>query len=228
MKTVLLVEDNKELNEINKRALEMEGYTVYTAFTVLEARKWLAQISPQVILLDAALPDGNGMEFCGEIRDFVDSHILFLTSRTEHEDKLRGFGMGADDYITKPYKLDELIARVGAAMRRRRMGAKAPMADVLMRGALTLNVIAQQAFFEGKDLLLTQKEFALLLTLFRSNVVSKEKLYEDIWQQPFLGDGAALWKHISRLNKKLFEGGGERIAVYARRGEGYYLQVDDK
>jgi DNA-binding response OmpR family regulator len=142
IKTVLLVEDNEKLNAINRRALEGEGHRVLTALTLVQARERLAENDPEVILLDVLLPDGNGIDFCGEIRGDTDAHILFLTSRTEHEDRIRGLDTGGDDYITKPYKLEEMLSRVRSAMRRRDM----PPARVIARGPLTLDVIAAHAF----------------------------------------------------------------------------------
>jgi DNA-binding response OmpR family regulator len=118
MATVLLVEDNPKLNEINRRALEKAGCAVLTALTLHEARAYMAQNAPDVILLDVMLPDGDGINFCGEIRDATDAHILFLTSKTEYENRVRGLETGGDDYITKPYKLEEMLARVNAALRR--------------------------------------------------------------------------------------------------------------
>jgi DNA-binding response OmpR family regulator len=222
IKTVLLVEDNEKLNAINRRALEGEGHKVLTALTLYQAREHLAVNDPEVILLDVLLPDGNGIDFCGEIRGDTDAHILFLTSRTEHEDRIRGLDTGGDDYITKPYKLEEMLSRVRSAMRRRDM----PPARVITRGPLTLDVIAAHTFFNGEDLLLTGKEFALLLLLVQNEgkTLSKEYLYETVWKAPMAGDGGALWKQMSTLKKKLDKGGGA-LALTVSRGDGYMLEI---
>lgn len=122
--TVLLVEDNTELNANNARALNMRGYAVYPALTLAEARVWLGKNEADVVLLDVMLPDGDGIDFCAEIRGeplCTAAHILFLTAKTGHEDRLRGLADGGDDYITKPFHPEELLARVEAAMRRRNM-----------------------------------------------------------------------------------------------------------
>jgi DNA-binding response OmpR family regulator len=151
------------------------------------------------------LPDGNGIDFCAEIRGDTDAHILFLTSRTEYEDKIRGLDTGGDDYITKPYKLEEMLSRVRAAMRRRDMS----LARVITRGLLTLNILTGQAFLNGEDMLLTGKEFALLLLLVQDEgkTLSKEYLYETAWNAPMAGDGGAL-------------------ALTASRGDGYMLEIE--
>ncbi len=121
---ILLVEDNAELNANNGRALGMLGYAVHPALTLAEARAWLGKNEADVILLDVMLPDGDGIDFCAEIRGLpiqTAAHILFLTAKTDHADRVRGLTDGGDDYITKPFHPAELLARVEAAMRRRSM-----------------------------------------------------------------------------------------------------------
>lgn len=125
--TVLLVEDNAELNANNTRALHMLSYDAHSALTLAEARNWLAKREPDVILLDVMLPDGDGIDFCAEIRGaplHTAAHILFLTAKSDHADRVRGLADGGDDYITKPFHPEELLARVEAAMRRRSMSHK--------------------------------------------------------------------------------------------------------
>jgi DNA-binding response OmpR family regulator len=221
-KTVLLVEDSIKLTAINRRALEGAGYRALTALTLAEARERLAGNDPDVILLDVLLPDGNGIDFCAEIRKSTDAHILFLTSRARHEDRIRGLDTGGDDYITKPYKLEELLSRVRAAMRRRNMSP----ARIITRGPLMLDAVAIQAFLNGADMLLTQKEFALLLLLAQNigNPLSKEYLYEAAWKAPMAGNSGALYKQMSTLKAKLDQGGGA-IILKSARGDGYTLEI---
>lgn len=222
--TVLLVEDNEQLNEINRRALQKTGYRVLTALTLAEARVHLTETRPSVILLDVALPDGDGIEFCGEIRGQTDAHILFLTSKTEHADRIRGLDIGGDDYITKPYKLEEMLSRVRAAIRRREMEAAKAPARVLGCGPLALDMATQRATLAGGDLRLTPKEFVLLLALVQSEgrVLSKEALYEAVWGVPMAGDGGALWRQLSALKRKLASGD---IELISERGQGYMLKI---
>jgi len=220
-----LVEDNEKLNEINRRALESAGYNVLTALTLAEAREHLKRHAPDVILLDVLLPDGNGIDFCGEIRGGTTAHILFLTSRTEHEDRIRGLDTGGDDYITKPFKLEEMLSRVRAAMRRREMEDTKSPATTLTRGPLTLDIVATSAFVNGVDIELMKKEFSILLLLMQNEgkTLSKEFLYENAWKQPLSGDGGALWKQMSTLKKKLEV--SDRILLTGSRGEGYMLEI---
>lgn len=224
MREVLLVEDNPELNEINRRALLLSGYRVHAVKTLAAARAWLLGNEPDVILLDILLPDGNGIDFCGEIRGGTSAHILFLTSRTEHVDRIRGLTSGGDDYIVKPYRLDELMARVDAAMRRRAMSDQARGARI-SRGPLSLDLQSGRAFFAGEDLNLSTREFTLLLVFLRAGdrPMTKEELYETAWNQPMAGDDNAIKICVSRLRGKLKRAGSE-WTIAMTRGEGYSFQ----
>ena len=221
-KAVLLVEDNNKLNELNRRVLESEGYEVYSALTLAGAREHLDQVSPDVILLDIMMPDGDGMDFCAEIRDMTDAHIIFLTSRGEHKDKLRGLALGGDDYLTKPFMVDELTHRVAAAMRRRGM-AQSPVKTVV-KGNLTIDPVASQAFLDGEDLLLKPKEFSLLylFVLNEGKLLSAGLVYEKVWKAPLNDNTGSLRVQISSLRKKL-EGSGYMITF--KHGEGYCFRL---
>jgi DNA-binding response OmpR family regulator len=220
-RTVLLIEDNEALNEGNRRALEAAGYGVMAARTLKEARECLARSKPDVILLDILLPDGNGMDFCREIRPTTLAHILFLTSRKEHEDQLRGMSLGGDDYITKPFKLDLMLARVSSAMRRREMTQTPPR--TLALGDLVLDLLSDRAFLNEKDLMLTPKEFSLLYYFLqhRNETIGARRLYSHVWGQPMGEDASAVRKTVSRLRSKL-EGSGYTVA--ACRGDGYRFE----
>ena len=167
--TILLVEDNAELNANNARALAMLEYAVYPAHTLAAARTWLAANKADIILLDVMLPDGNGLDFCAEIRGLplhAGVHILFLTAKTERENLVRGLANGGDDYITKPFHPEELLARVEAAMRRRSMqrANQAPQhaeAPTTMPEMHKLHAFA--AFYA-----LTEKESAVLLHILQA------------------------------------------------------------
>ena len=229
-RVVLLVEDNEKLNEINRRALESEGYEVPTAATLTVAREHLSRRAPDVILLDVVLPDGSGMDLCKEIRQDTDAHILFLTSRREHEQMLLGLLLGGDDYITKPFRMSELLHRVASAMRRRAMiphGMPQGMEDAktLKAGGLTLNVVAGRAFMNDADLQLQPKEFALLRMFVQNEnkIMSAETLYEEAWGQSIGDDKRSLQKRISALRKKLEEA-NSGYTVNVEYGQGYCFE----
>ena len=219
---VLLVEDNARLNEINRRALELSGYAVLSAQSLAQARGHLSQHDPQVILLDVNLPDGDGMTFCGEIRETTDAHILFLTISAGDEDKVRGLFSGGDDYITKPYKMEEMLARVAAAMRRRAM---ARPSHTITKGPLVLDTMSDGAYLNGKDMQLTKREFGLLRLLVQNEgrTLSKEYLYEMVWKLPVNDDVRTVMTHISSLRKKL---AGSGYAITMSRGEGYCFEKE--
>jgi len=214
---ILLVEDNVDLNNANRRALELRHYTAHAAFTLAQAREYLKETDPDIILLDVMLPDGDGFAFCNEIRGKTQAHILFLTAKTEHDDMVRGLMTGGDDYITKPFHAEELLTRIGAVMRRRKMDI--PLKRIT-RGRLTLNLVSDQAFVDGEDLLLSQKEFSILCLLAQNegSVLGAEHIYESVWGQPIGNDKNAVQMAISRLRGKITPAG---YGISAVRGSGY-------
>ncbi|MDL2318725.1 response regulator transcription factor [Eubacteriales bacterium OttesenSCG-928-A19] len=220
---VLLVEDNEKMMEANRRDLTDAGYHTEMAFDLAEARACLARSEPDVIVLDILLPDGNGLDFIGEIRKTTAAPVLLLTALDEKEEMLAGFRAGGDDYITKPYDLDEMRERVAALIRRREM-YEAHVPHRLICGPLVLDLRSQQAHLDGGNLQLTPKEFALLLMLAQNmgNVLSKETLYGGVWKQPIAGDSGTLWRHLSTLKKKL-EAMTKDVELTTARGKGYAL-----
>ena len=219
---ILLVEDNDGLNRSNSRALTMRGYTVAAALTLAEAKRHLAEAQPDIILLDVELPDGNGIDFCEEIRSKTTAHILFLTAKLEHENMLRGLGNGGDDYITKPFHPGELLARIDAAMRRREMDK--PPVQTIAKGALALDIMATRAFIGGEDLALTPKEFSLLLLLVQNegNALNAEYVYETVWKAPLIGNKNAMQTAVSKLRQKLES---SDYGIEFLRGQGYIFRL---
>ena len=219
--TVLLVEDNEMIQKNNKSVLERNGYTVRLAMTLAEARKEIADGLPDAMVLDITLSDGNGLDFLAELRRASQIPVLLLTAKNTPQDTTVGLDAGDDDYLTKPYNAGEFRARVDALMRR---AARVP--EVIVKGLLTLNPMASQAFMNGEDLLLTQKEFSILL-LFTQNdgkLLSAEYLYEKVWGKSMNEDAGAVQYQISNLRKKI-EGSGCRISV--KRGGGYLLEAEN-
>jgi DNA-binding response OmpR family regulator len=224
---ILLVEDNEKIVKANKEALEMEGYEVLTALSLAQARILFDEVKPDVILLDIMLPDGSGIDFCRAIRAHTEAPILFLTALGEKHQVIEGLRIGGDDYITKPYDLDELVARIEAFLRRRTQ-ARQPWREITC-GDLLLDILASQAFLGGEDMLLTPKEFALLLVLVQneSKALSPKFLYEEVWHRPAWEETRAVTTNISRLRKKFGER-GEEYQILSERGKGYMFICNKK
>ena len=216
MKRIMLIEDNEKLNIVNTRALKTAGYEVLVSTNLKDARDMLKETDPQVILLDIMLPDGDGLVFCDEIRSQTKAHIILLTSKREHETLIQGFSLGADDYIKKPYKLDELLSRVASAMRRQ----TEVHSESVSLGSLTLDMIAMEGFVKGKPLGLSPKEFALLQMFVRNEgvLLESEYLYNKVWMAPLNGDKAALKIAVSKLRRKLAQ---TDCTIEAVREQGY-------
>lgn len=219
-KRILLVEDNEQIMRGNERMLTRRGYEVSSALTLGEARGALRMQTPDLFVLDIMLPDGSGLDFMAELRRHSQTPVLLLTGLTTPEDIVRGLSQGGDDYLAKPYDFGVLLARVEALLRR---AENVP--DKLVRGSLCLDVAADVATFDGKDLLLTQKEFVLLLIFVQNEerFISAEYLYEKAWKTPLSGDNQALKKTIHRLREKI-AGSGWRIEW--SRGEGYSFEKE--
>jgi len=215
---ILLVEDNEEIQAANKDMLELLGYEVTLAMNLAEARNELKHKSPDVIVLDIMLPDGNGLDFLTELRAQSQIPVLMLTAMGTPDDTVTGFSTGADDYIAKPYDYKVLAARIEALLRRAER-----MPETLQKGSLKLDIMASKAFLRGVNLQLTQKDFTLMLVFTQNEgkVISNEYLYEKVWSGTFNADPVALRKAVSRLRKKL---GESDYSISAIRGEGYLFE----
>ncbi|MDR0944874.1 MAG: response regulator transcription factor [Bifidobacteriaceae bacterium] len=227
---VLIVEDDPHVLTINRRTLEREGYTVAVATTLAEARLTLASTRPDVILLDVMLPDGDGVAFARDIRPHTDAHVIFLTARIDTADIINGLAAGGDDYITKPYALQELVARVAAAVRRRAMApapAEAPTPNRMKpvgHGWIQFDRLSLAVTIGGARIELTPKEFGVLTVLAAAprRAHTASELYESAWHRPMLGSPQAIRTVLSRLRGKLEPHG---LTIAGARGEGYELKL---
>jgi len=221
MKTVLYVEDDSYFLSITCAILSKHGYTVLTAESLAQARKWLANYKPDAIILDILLPDGNGLDYLKELRTQGNTvPVLLLTAWNNNNDEIQGFGAGADEYIGKPFNFDLLLIRL-----KKMIDHAERMPENIICGNLSLDIASAQAFINGANLMLTQKEFSLL-SLFVQNegkTVSPKFLFEKVWNMPMGGDDRTLKKHISSVRKRLNDGN----CVYTinnRRGSGYCFE----
>jgi two-component system response regulator VicR len=223
-KTVLIVEDERAIVDILEFNLKRAGYTILKAFDGPAGLDMALSKKPDLVLLDIMLPMMDGFSVCRAIRerDAV-LPILLLTARGEEEDKVRGLELGADDYITKPFSVKELLARVKANIRRTQLEESREDAELLATGALTLDQGRMEVRRDGETLELSQREFDLLLYLWqrKNKVVSREELMEKVWGYEFYGDLRAVDVAVRRLREKLEEYPAEPIYILTRRGAGY-------
>jgi len=227
-KVILLVEDDVNLNKINRMALVSEGYTVHTALTLAEARKRLNNCSPDLILLDVKLPDGIGFDFCKEIRQkpgFAAVPVLFLTSVNDNAGEMEGLRSGGNDYLRKPYDIDLLRMRVANLLRLQENTAQQVITEqkIITKGVLSIDTVARRAYLNGTDLNLHTKQFALLLTLAQheSEILSTPYLYKTVWGQPMNRDSQALRRVVSEVRSKI---AGCGYSITSERGEGYRFE----
>jgi len=221
-KTILLVEDDPDILWTNEMAFESEGYDVVTAESIAETLKKLDESNPDLVILDLILPDGNSLDSMPEIRKRTSAPILILTALVEKDERLAGLKAGGDDYIKKPYDIDELCARAAAFLRREEMHGSKPPADTFTYGTITLDLVANQAYVGGESMDLSGKEFAMLQIFVKNEekTLTKEYLYEAIWKQEMFGDDKPIRDTVYRLRKKL-ETSNSGYDILSTRREGY-------
>lgn len=208
-KKILIVDDEEDITSLLRDYFEMNGYAVMTAGDGAAAIR-LAEKQPDLILLDVNMPELDGLSVCRRIRDFVACPILFLTARVEDADKVSGFQAGGDDYIVKPFSLEELGARAAAHLRReerRRSSSK-----VRFGGELSVDYGERTVYYKGKELSMAKKEFDILelLSLHQGQVFDKERIYETVWGYDSEGDSAVVAEHIRRLRARLAAAGCDK------------------
>jgi len=217
-KNILCVEDNEQIQMFNKLQLEAKGFMVRLAMNLNDARDEMKRETPDLIILDIHLPDGNGLDFLRELRKTSNIPVIVLTFNKEDVDIVKGFASGCDDYMPKPYTFPVLYAHIEGLMRRAVL-----VPDVITKGNLQLNLQAVQATLSGEDLLLAQKEYSLLL-LFMQNegkTMSAEYIYEKVWAQPMIGDKNSVQTAVSKLRKKITLSGYD---ISIQRGQGYIFR----
>ncbi len=216
---ILLIEDNEDLMNINRRFLRRLGFQTLEAGT-LEAGEAALSAGPDLIVLDIMMPDGSGLEFCKRIRLQNEIPILFLTALSGADNAIAGFIAGGDDYLTKPYDLQELGYRIEALLRRSGKLIRRRTAV----GQLTLDHISSRAYIDGQDLMLKPKEFSILffLTTNAGRFVPSEVIYQTVWGGGG-NDTRTVKAHIYRLRKCLIQAENNRFIIEFERGRGYRL-----
>ena len=206
MQKVLIIEDEKPIGDLLKYALEQEGFSAITAWTGKAGLEAIAVEAPGVILLDLMLPDMDGLEICRQVTAERNIPILIISAKNDQLDKLIGLEYGADDYITKPFDVREVVLRVKSILRRiSRAREKGDQVEALTCGEVTLYPNRHEVYSGGEPVELTPKEFALLETLMRNRgtVLSRAELVERVWEFEYVGDTRTVDIHVQRLRKKL-------------------------
>lgn len=207
---ILIVDDEIMLTQLLSAHLTNEGYLVYTANHTEEAMRKLS-IAPDLILLDINMPDMDGLEFCRMIRNHISCPILFLTARIAEQDKVTGLLTGGDDYITKPFSLRELTARIAAHLRRDARARN--KVRIAASEKLLVNLDERSAVYDGTEITLSRREFDIVELLITNpgQVFDRERIYEIIWGYDADGDSTVVKEHISKIRAKLFEVSGQEF-----------------
>lgn len=222
MAAVVIIEDDQRIRELMARVLAEKGYDVHGAGTALDGLQLIVGSSPDVVILDMGLPDLDGGELLKMIRAVTDVPVVVATARSEDRDVIRTLDAGADDYLVKPFSVEQLEARVRAVLRRASSDASRP---VLTVGGLRLDPDARLATLDGDVVHLSPKEFDLLVHLaeHEGTVVSKRQLMAEVWRQPYGGSEKTVDVHLSWIRKKLGESAAESRYLETVHGVGVKL-----
>ena len=230
---VLIVDDEKNIVDIIAFNLKKEGYQVITASDGEEGVRKTFEENPDLILLDIMMPKMDGYEACRKIREKKHTPIIMLTARAEEVDKVLGLEMGADDYVTKPFGVRELMARVKANLRKvaalqEAAGMAASDEKASAYGKLSLNLDRYEVKKDGKTIDLTLSEFELLkfLAQQKGQVFSRETLLEKVWGYEYFGDVRTVDVTVRRLREKIEDDPGKPAYILTKRGVGYYFDCD--
>jgi DNA-binding response OmpR family regulator len=222
--TILLVDDDESLRQVMTQFLAQEGYRVIAAGSGAEALRLFYSERPEAVLLDLMMPGMDGWEVCARLRELSDAPILLVTARTSQEDKLRGFRLGIDDYLSKPFSLAELAARLQAVLSRSKKNA-AGSEKLLNWQDLRMDLGKRQVWCGGKPITLTPTEFRLLEILMRKqgSLATEEELRVEIWGSERPVDSSAVRRYVWLLRQKLEGDPTKPARVLAVRGAGYRL-----
>ncbi|MHB8792329.1 MAG: response regulator [Thermoleophilia bacterium] len=226
---ILVVDDEASVRNLVRSYLIREGFDVIEAENGADALKLARTGHPDLVVLDLMIPEVDGLEVCRILRSEMDVFILMLTARTEETDKLLGLGLGADDYMTKPFSPRELVARVKAILRRRQ-GEAASVARIVRAGPVEIDTSRHVATISGRVLDLTAREFEILSQLASrpGMVFTRDKLLEHVWGIDFYGDSRVVDVHVAKLRKKLEEDPAHPRILITVRGVGYKLETGEK
>lgn len=219
---ILLVEDEEKIREIVKTYAEKEQYHIYEAGTGAQAYDLLDERLYQMIILDVMLPDTDGWTILRKIRKEKNIPVIMLTARAEEDDKLLGFDLGADDYVTKPFSAKELMARIKTVLKRNHV---VTIGETIEIGTMTINTSFHQIQVAGEEVELTPLEYKLLMYLVdnRNIALNRNQILDGVWGYDYFGDERTVDTHVKRLRKKI---GIEGASIKTVRGVGYRMVIE--
>ena len=223
---ILVVDDEKLIVKGIKFSLEQEGWEVDAAYDGEEALNYVKNGKYDVMILDVMLPKYDGLQVCQLVREFSNIPIIMLTAKGEDMDKIMGLEYGADDYVTKPFNILELKARIKAILRRSNHSEKETSKKSIQVGDLRLEVSSRRLFINNQEINLTAKEFDML-ELFATHpgkVYSRDQLLDTIWGKEYPGDVRTVDVHVRRLREKIEPNPGQPEYIYTKWGVGYYFK----
>jgi DNA-binding response OmpR family regulator len=226
--TVLVVDDDLQIQRMVTRNLQLEGYETLTASNGQEALDSIASQMPDIVLLDVMMPVMDGFTVCERVRSFSAVPIIILTARGQEQDKVRGLDLGADDYLTKPFGIDELLARVRAVLRRSEYGADDQGAfhePVLTIGPFAIDFAQHQVQRDGHEISMTPIEYAIFAYLARNagRVLTQNMILEQVWGAEYAGEYHMLQVNINRLRRKIEDDPAHPQIIVTKPGIGYQL-----
>ena len=229
---ILVVDDEAEIVQFVRDALEDEGYRVYAAFDGARALSLARQHNPDLVILDIMLPQRDGFAVCKDLREQMSVPILFLSAKQDDADKILAFSIGGDDYVIKPFSINELLARVEAHLRRQRRSqlpnTGAARTAHLRFGKLTIDLSAYEARYADTILPMTRKEFEILqlLVLHPHQVFSREIIYDRVWGMDSLGNTETVTEHIKRIRRKFAQVDPQTDYIGTVWGVGYRWELN--
>ncbi len=228
MYNILICDDQPDIVSALKKYLAPEGYALYEAYTGIQALELVRTKELHLVLLDIMMPEMDGLTATAKIRQLSNIPIILLTAKSETEDKVQGLNVGADDYITKPFNPEEVLARVRSHLRRYAMLGSRPAESIgeLTLGGISLNDRTKQVTVEGEPVSLTPTEYSILHLLMNNpgKVYSTRALYESVWQEVSLGNEGAVAVHIRHLREKIEINPSEPRYLKVVWGQGYKLE----
>lgn len=223
---ILVAEDNKDINDLLFLHLSKKDYKVFQAYDGLKALEIFKKEQIDLIILDVMMPKLDGFNLLGKIRETSEIPVIFLTARVDEADKVLGLGLGADDYVVKPFSVIEIISRVQAQLRRYIKYSNKKTKPFLINGDLTLDLANYTVHKKGIPISLNPKEFKLLSVFMKhpGNIYTKEQLYELVWEEMYHGDSNTIMVHISHIRDKIEDDPKNPKYLKTIRGIGYRME----